>query len=261
MNYLSHAILVISSICLLSSQSFAVSDHKRMLEVSEDAFTARDLIIQFDTVSSEYDENSNKRQRTQEADKDHADLVAQYCISQQSLDLFLSVDEGELTEEGAENAWKEVQEQLDLCDNDLLVNTEELDSSQCWPYLEEQQDLVVHILENKEELNIDLDTLLNDTEKKRFKCDFKGCKYSTTHKGHFKQHQMMHTGEKPFVCNVKDCNYSTNHKGHFKVHQMIHTREKPFVCNVKNCEYSTNHKSNFKRHQLAHTIKTIQFNE
>ncbi len=289
MNYLSHAMLVVSSICLFSPQSFAVSDHKRMLEVSEDAFTARDLIVQLDAGSSEdeenckpvkesccaenpnlYDttglldglvsspkgttyENSNKRQRTQEADKDQADLVAQYCISQQSLDLFLSVDEGELTEEGAENAWKEVQEQLDLCDNDLLVNSEELDSFQCWPYFEKKQDLFVHILENKEELNIDLDTLLNDTEKKQFKCDFNGCNYGgSNNKWSFKKHQLIHTGEKPFECNMKDCNYSTKYKHDLKRHQLIHTGEKFFVCNVNDCKFSASHKSNLKRHQMIH---------
>ncbi len=253
MNYLSHAILVISSICLLSSQSFAVSDHKRMLEVSEDAFTAKDLIIQFDTVSSEYEENSNKRRRTQEADKDQADLVARYCILQQSLDTFLPADEGELTEEDVEKALKELQEQVDLCGHDFFVNKEELDSSQCLPSSEKQQNLVVHTLENKEELNIDLNHPLTDTGKKQFKCDFDDCDYTSNNKYLFKQHQMIHRGEKPFVCNVKDCKYSTNLKGNLMKHQMTHTGEKPFVCNVKDCKYSTNQRCYLTRHQMTHT--------
>ena len=40
---------------------------------------------------------------------------------------------------------------------------------------------------------------------RRFKCDFKGCGYSTDRPCYFTVHKRKHTGEKPFTCTQENC--------------------------------------------------------
>ena len=67
-------------------------------------------------------------------------------------------------------------------------------------------------------------------EKKRKRCDYENCEYSSAYAGHFKIHKRTHTGEKPYKCDYENCGYSCAQAGNLNAHKK---RKHTGACNLK----------------------------
>ena len=64
----------------------------------------------------------------------------------------------------------------------------------------------------------------------------------------YQQESRFSSGQK-YSCDK--CSYSTSHSGHFRDHNRTHTKEKPFWCHL--CTYRSNFKSDVTKHvKLKH---------
>ncbi len=57
-----------------------------------------------------------------------------------------------------------------------------------------------------------------------------------------------HTGERPFACDFRGCGYAATMRGHLTVHMRMHTGERPFVCGAAGCAYSAAASTSLKDH-------------
>ena len=58
-----------------------------------------------------------------------------------------------------------------------------------------------------------------DVEMKKYRCNM--CEYSTSHKGHFRDHFKKHDGEKSYKCN--QCDYASVRASSLKAHLIAHS--------------------------------------
>ena len=107
----------------------------------------------------------------------------------------------------------------------------------------------------EEEINVETTVELseNDELKKKFKCDYPECIFSTMHKGNLKVHKRIHSGERRFRCNVPGCEYSAIRKGDLKNHMLTHSGEKPFQCDHPGCQFSSAYTGNLTKHKRTHS--------
>ena len=85
---------------------------------------------------------------------------------------------------------------------------------------------------------------------KGYSCRY--CKKIFINKGHWKEHERIHTGEKPYSC--KYCPKAFRQSGGLTQHERIHTVEKLFSC--KYCSKAFNQSNNLTRHELIHTVQS-----
>ena len=86
---------------------------------------------------------------------------------------------------------------------------------------------------------------------KRLRCDFEGCRYSTTDSSNLTQHFKSHNDERNFECSVCQQKFLTS--SHLKVHtRSVHTKEKTLKCDFCDDRFSTlwQKKSHAKTHHL-----------
>ena len=72
-----------------------------------------------------------------------------------------------------------------------------------------------------------------DVEMKKYRCNM--CEYSTSHKGHFRDHFKKHNGEKSFKCN--QCDYASVRASSLKEHLIAHSGEKAHKCGQ--CDFAS----------------------
>ena len=85
------------------------------------------------------------------------------------------------------------------------------------------------------------------TDKRTFKCDWKGCDYASCKSGNLARHKRhKHTGEKPHKCD--QCNYTSCGSGDLVSHKRRkHTGEKP--CKCDQCDYACCTSDELARHK------------
>ena len=112
------------------------------------------------------------------------------------------------------------------------------------------QNLQLHVARVHANLknNINLKQSVKTKSKKMpYLCRF--CKKIFIHKGHWEEHERIHTNERPFLCDV--CKKSFKTKNTLTLHERTHTGEKPYSC--KYCSKAFNQSSNLAKHELIHT--------
>ena len=87
---------------------------------------------------------------------------------------------------------------------------------------------------------------------KQFKCTFEGCDFETAYSNALKSHERKHTGE-TFKCTFfkecgKECGKSFTQSSQLKIHERKHTGEKPFKCTFEGCDESFTRNDNLKIH-------------
>ena len=66
-------------------------------------------------------------------------------------------------------------------------------------------------------------------KKKRKRCDYENCEYSSAYASSLLFHKMTHTGEKLYKCDHENCKYSCADASSLKKHKRTH-QEKPKNC-------------------------------
>ena len=107
--------------------------------------------------------------------------------------------------------------------------------------------------QQKEENTLKHMSILNEKNKKLFKCNF--CEYKSIRKSCLKTHLMLihNVGDiKWYSCN--HCNYKTKVKASLSKHEMLkhNTRNKPIIwyhCSKLGCKYKARQKSHIKEHE------------
>ena len=153
------------------------------------------------------------------------------------------------------------------------------------------------LAQQKEENTLKHISILNEKNKKLFKCNF--CEYKSIRKGSLKTHLMLihnvgdikwyscnhcnyrtkvkasltkhemlkhNTGNKPIIwyhCSKLGCKYKARQKSHIKEHERnVHDIGKDIlwhICKQPNCSYKTKHKGSFDRHlKNVHKINLSQ---
>eukprot|EP01083_Nonionella_stella_P170392 579778_1 len=88
---------------------------------------------------------------------------------------------------------------------------------------------------------------IHNNQSKKFKCSI--CDKEFKHKGNWRMHLRVHSGERPYPCDV--CKKAFKQQSTLIEHKRIHTGEKPCSCDI--CNKTFRHQSTLIQHKRIHT--------
>lgn len=92
---------------------------------------------------------------------------------------------------------------------------------------------------------------------KKYRCEEKGCRYSTSLKTYLIRHNRVHSDFRPFRCCYKDCQYAAKQKRHLEDHVWTHFDARRFQCDVAGCNYQVNRRDSLKKHLRKHKGNSV----
>ncbi|XP_035663109.1 zinc finger protein 665-like [Branchiostoma floridae] len=88
----------------------------------------------------------------------------------------------------------------------------------------------------------------HDAGLKMYKCDFRGCDFSTPDHKCFVRHVTSHDPSRKYPCKV--CDYRARKRSDLATHMRLHTGEKPLKCSK--CPFAASLLNELKRHEAGH---------
>ena len=87
---------------------------------------------------------------------------------------------------------------------------------------------------------------------KKYKCDYKKCEYKTSRPDALVRHKKTHT-EKNYKCDYEGCESKFTFASGLEFHKKIHTGYKPFKCDYEGCESKFLRAAHLTNHKRKHT--------
>jgi hypothetical protein len=95
--------------------------------------------------------------------------------------------------------------------------------------------------------------LVNDEDRKKYICKYKGCGKFFRYKSEIMRHAATHSESRPFICHYDNCFKAFKRNDALENHiRSSHTKETPFVCPFPECQMKFTTHGSFRYHVLKH---------
>jgi len=103
------------------------------------------------------------------------------------------------------------------------------------------------------DINESLYELVNEGDKKKFVCKYRGCGKFFRYKSEIARHAATHSESRPFICQYDNCFKAFKRNDALENHiRSSHTKETPFICPVPGCTMKFTTHGSFRYHVLKH---------